>query len=145
MIITGIEGRVIEESPTFTAQEVASQDGFDPVSWGSWQNNWTGSSQAVIGTGTRSNSWWSGWTLFTATSTGNIVQTTNTGTATQQGTTTRITNPIEDKNLGNRVVSASSAAYHRSRNIEFIAKKMKPSTTLYAFFDDQDVTSLCTP
>lgn len=145
LIITGIEGRVIEESPTFTAQEFASQDGFDPVSWGSWQNNWTGSSQAVIGTGTRSNSWWSGWTLFTATSTGNIVQTTNTGTATQQGTTTRITNPIEDKNLGNRVVSASSAAYLRSRNIEFIAKKMKPSTTLYAFFDDQDVTSLCTP
>jgi hypothetical protein len=149
LIITGIEGRVIEESPSFTAQEFASQDGFDPVSWGSWRNNWTGSSQAVIGRGSVSSSSTSQSgntvTVATTTTSGNVVQTTNTGTATQQGTTTRITNPIEDKNLGNRVVSASSAAYLRSRNVEFIAKKMKPSTRLYAFFDDQDVTALCTP
>jgi len=149
LIITGIEGRLIEEDVSFTAEEFASQDGFDPVAWGSWQNNWTGSSEAIIGTSSRSSSWsgQSGNTVWGGTTTtfGNIVQTTLTGTANQEGTSTRVTNPIEDKNLGNRVVSAESAAYLRSRNIEFIVKKMKPSTLLYVFFDDQDVTALCTP
>ena len=33
----------------------------------------------------------------------------------------------------------------RSRNIEFIAKKIKPLTQLYAFFDGVDITKYCVP
>ena len=33
----------------------------------------------------------------------------------------------------------------RSRNLEFIAKRVKPLTQLYAFFDGQNVTKYCVP
>ena len=33
----------------------------------------------------------------------------------------------------------------RSRNIEFVAKKVKPLTRLYAFFDGVDVSRYCVP
>ena len=33
----------------------------------------------------------------------------------------------------------------RSRNIQFVAKRVKPSTRLYAFFDGVDVTQYCVP
>ena len=33
----------------------------------------------------------------------------------------------------------------RSRNIEFVSKRVKPNTQLYAFFDGIDVTSYCIP
>ena len=33
----------------------------------------------------------------------------------------------------------------RSRNVEFVSKRMKPITQLYAFFDGEDVTKYCTP
>ena len=33
----------------------------------------------------------------------------------------------------------------RSRNIEFVAKRMKPLTRVYGFFDEEDVTRYCIP
>ena len=33
----------------------------------------------------------------------------------------------------------------RSRNVQFVAKRVKPSTRLYAFFDGRDVTQYCVP
>jgi hypothetical protein len=33
----------------------------------------------------------------------------------------------------------------RSRNVEFVAKKVKPLTRLYAFFDGVDISKYCVP
>ena len=33
----------------------------------------------------------------------------------------------------------------RSRNVEFVSKRMKPLTRMYAFFDGEDVTRFCVP
>ena len=33
----------------------------------------------------------------------------------------------------------------RSRNIQFVAKRVKPSTQMYGFFDGVDVTQYCVP
>ena len=33
----------------------------------------------------------------------------------------------------------------RSRNVEFVSKKMKPLTRMYAFFDGVDITRFCVP
>ena len=33
----------------------------------------------------------------------------------------------------------------RSRNVQFVSKRMKPLTRLYAFFDGKDVTRYCVP
>ena len=44
--------------------------------------------------------------------------------------------------LGDRVISRDLIANMRSRNVEFVSKKVKPLTRLYAFFDGVDVTNI---
>ena len=43
------------------------------------------------------------------------------------------------------MVSRDLVPFMRSRNVEFVAKKVKPLTQLYAFFDGQNVTKYCVP
>ena len=47
--------------------------------------------------------------------------------------------------MGDRVVSRNLIPYMRSRNIQFVSKKLKPLTQIYAFFDGVDVTRYCVP
>jgi hypothetical protein len=42
-------------------------------------------------------------------------------------------------------ISRDIIAFMRSRNVQFISKKVKPLTQLYAFFDGKDVTKYCVP
>jgi hypothetical protein len=52
---------------------------------------------------------------------------------------------FDKTSVGDRVISRDIVAYMRSRNIEFVAKKVKPLTQVYAFFDGVDVTKYCVP
>ena len=61
------------------------------------------------------------------------------------GTQTIVTETFEQESVGDRVVSRDLIPFMRSRNIEFVAKKSKPLTQLYAFFDGQNVTKYCVP
>ena len=51
----------------------------------------------------------------------------------------------EKKSVGNTVVSTAVIPYMRSRNIEFSAKKLKPFTRVYPFFDGIDMSSYTFP
>tara|TARA_Y100001935_G_scaffold247024_1_gene242352 strand:- start:10921 stop:18507 length:7587 start_codon:yes stop_codon:yes gene_type:complete len=51
----------------------------------------------------------------------------------------------EAASLGSRVISRAIANKMRERNIEFTATRMKPNTTVFAFFDNSPVTLRCTP
>ena len=144
---------------------VDPQTGFAPTVWNAWETVWTGSSTSSstsswTETSSSSSTWNAGgWinggegagSLFqTDTSTTTTFQettttTTLTGTASRTGTTTFITEQFENTSVGDRVVSRNIVAYMRSRNIEFVAKKVKPLTQLYAFFDGVDVTKYCVP
>jgi hypothetical protein len=145
--------------------EIDRQTGFGPVVWGSWQTTWTGtttndttrdttiSDDRVFGMG--------GWINNFSGGFGNparrIRETTNrvtretTRTTTQQGvenrtgTQTLVTESFDRTSVGDRVVSRDLVPFMRSRNVEFIAKRVKPLTKLYAFFDGQDVTKYCVP
>ena len=144
---------------------VDPQTGFAPTVWNAWETVWTGSSTSSstsswTETSNSSNTWnEGGWinggegagSLFqTDTSTTTTFQettttTTLTGTASRAGTTSFVTEQFENTSVGDRVVSRNIVPYMRSRNIEFVAKKVKPLTQLYAFFDGVDVTKYCIP
>jgi hypothetical protein len=52
---------------------------------------------------------------------------------------------FDNTSVGDRTVSRDIVPFMRSRNIQFVSKKVKPLTQLYAFFDGVDVTKYCVP
>jgi len=72
-------------------------------------------------------------------------ETKETGVQSRTGTTTYVTEQIDTTSIGDKVVSRNLIQYLRSRNIQFVAKNVKPLTQVYCFFDGIDVTKYCTP
>jgi hypothetical protein len=131
---------------------VDPQTGFAPTVWNSWVQNWTGQ-EIVETTRTRrtSNEVRPPWGIATW---GIVTDTTwqdtfrevrDTGVETRTGVRTVVTEQFDQTSVGDRVVSRDIVPYMRSRNIQFISKKVKPLTQLYAFFDGVDVTRYCIP
>jgi len=59
------------------------------------------------------------------------------------GTQTIVREVFESKSLGDAVVSVDLIPYMRSRNVQFTAKRFRPNSRVYAFFDGRDVNDLC--
>jgi len=146
--------------------EIDAQTGFGPVTWGSWQTTWTGTTTndttrdttisnqtRVFGMGGWINNFSGGFgnPARRIRETINRVDRETVRTITEQGvenrtgTQTLVTESFERTSVGDRVVSRDLVPFMRSRNVEFIAKRLKPLTKLYAFFDGQDVTKYCVP
>jgi len=134
---------------------VDPQTGFAPVVWNAWQTNWTGQ-EIVRGTRERtvvSGGEWrggGGWIAQVDTQTttvfrDDLLEIRDTGVQTRTGNRTIITEQFDQTSVGDRVVNRSIVPYMRSRNIQFITKKVKPLTRLYAFFDGVNVSKYCVP
>ena len=121
-----------------SASEFDSRTGYGPVTWGAWKNNWTGS-DVVSQSGLRM--WWSGNTKY------HKVETVRQkkGTATRKGTKKLVRETFSTINDGHKVINTQISAYMRQRNMRFDAKKLKPLTGVYAFFDGQDVNKYIIP
>lgn len=50
-----------------------------------------------------------------------------------------------DIDLGERVTDVQLATYMRSTELQFMASKLRPNTTVYAFFDNEPVSQYCRP
>ena len=79
-----------------------------------------------------------------------FIQFTNTTTLTttrqqRTGTQLKVTERFDSTNLGDRVVSTEVIHTMRSRNIEFIARRMKPNGRVYPFFDNVDMSKYVIP
>ena len=61
------------------------------------------------------------------------------------GVSYKVSESIDTQSLGNKIVNRDVIPFMRLRNIEFIAKRMKPSTRVYAFFDGVDVNQYIIP
>jgi hypothetical protein len=114
------------------ATDFDPQAGFSPVDWNSWETNWTGTTTSS-GTQTVGNQ---------AVINSSIVR---TGTQTRRGTSTREINTTNNVSIGNRVVNVDVSPSIRSRNIEFNAKKLRPFTRVYPFFDSRNVSNYVIP
>lgn len=136
--------------------------GFAPVVWNAWETNWIG--QEVLTetrerserTGERElsrNRWHDGrWTWdrvtseFTETVTQDVYkETVTTGQESRSGSQTFITEQFNVTSQGDKLLSRDLVPYMRSRNVQIIAKRLKPSTRLYGFFDSVNVTNYCVP
>jgi hypothetical protein len=126
-----------ESTEQLDASGFDSRTGYGPVTWGSWNDTWTGNETI----GSSSSSSWQG---------NNKVQTTTTtqrkvGTSTRTGSKQLLRETFSTINEGPKVINTEIAAYMRSRNIKFDAKTLRPSTSMYAFFDGQDVAKYIIP
>ena len=142
------------------------QTGFAPIVWNAWETNWTGfefndttvrSTTTTTG-GRRGVGGWinnfSGgfgnparWveTQTTSTVESTLRETIETGVESRTGLQTVVTEQFDRESVGDRTVSRDLISTMRSRNIEFISKRMKPLTQMYGFFDGENVTKYCVP
>jgi len=145
---------------------VDTNTGLSPTDWASWETSWTGTTttntafigRIQTGTDTRSSTTTTGSfqhgrgiPITTATTLRdnfinfNNVTTLTTSNQSRQGIQYRVGQRIDTTNLGDRVVSTDIIHRMRSRNIEFIGRRLKPRTRLYAFFDNVAITNYITP
>jgi len=76
-----------------------------------------------------------------------VSRVTNTNTTQQSRTGVRlkaIPRTIT-RDLGDKVVNIAYIPFIRTREVQFQARGLKPNTRVYAFFDDVDVNSYCSP
>ena len=139
------------------------QTGFAPIVWNAWETNWTGfefneSTQRTTETTSGGRRGVGGWinggsdnparwveTQTTTTIEETLRETIETGVESRTGFQTVVTEQFDQESVGDRTVSRDLIATMRSRNIEFVSKRMKPLTQMYAFFDGENVTKYCVP
>jgi len=163
--IINTEGNYAETLATASRTlNVDPQTGFSPTIWNSWETNWTGqevtqntrerTETTISGgrwgqMGLRGNGDLTGGQFITDTTTtvlrDTLREVRDTGVQTRTGNRTIVTEQFDASSVGDRVVSRNLISFMRSRNIQFISKKIKPLTQMYAFFDGVDVTKYCVP
>ena len=141
---------------------VDPETGFAPQVWNSWETNWSGTFSEDVTTrrSTRSTSrtfgrggWINGGSGVAArvrqTTTQpieeTIIETTESGIKERTGTQYHVVETFDEVSVGDKVISTEIISTVRSRNVEFYAANLKPSTQIYAFFDGKDVTKYCVP
>ncbi len=146
-------------------ENVDRQTGMAPMVWNAWETNWTGTTvtnttrrretntSSVFGMGGWINNFSGGFgnparriqetdtRVFEET----LQTTVENGVMSRSGLRTVVTEQFDRESVGDRVVSRDIVPFMRSRNIEFVSKRMKPLTRMYAFFDGEDVTRFCIP
>jgi hypothetical protein len=145
---------------------VDTNTGLSPITWGAWETTWTGTVETgrknmgsiYFGTKETGRTSWRGgyqkgrgipeWTKVNYqdqyTDFSNVTTLTTTKQS-RQGIQYKVSEQFDYVNIGTKVVSTEVIHTMRSRNIEFIAKRLKPKTQLYAFFDNVDMSKYCTP
>jgi len=117
-----------------------SRLGVSPIIWNSWETN--GVRQNInLSLGLNMNT---GGNTVSANVSGNVSLTTNLDQR-RTGVRHTVREQLDTESLGDRIVSRDIIQFMRSRNIQFTARRMKPNTQLYAFFDNVDVNGFCFP
>ena len=153
-------------STTIQQLGVDTNSGLSPIDWGAWETTWTGTQEIArqnmgsiyVGSQEVSRSVHRGgfqkgrgvpetttinyrdqYTNFA-----NVTTLTTTKQA-RQGIQYKVSERYDSVNLGTFVISTEVIHVMRSRNIEFIARRLKPKTRLYAFFDNVDMNKYIVP
>jgi len=151
---------------TIRALSIDTNTGLSPIDWGSWETSWVGVQETNrvnmgsihVGTQTvsSSQSWGSfqhgrGIPVTTRTTFRDQftnfqnVTTLTTENQSRTGIQYKVGERFETTNLGDRVVSTDVVHTMRSRNVEFVARRLKPKTRLFAFFDNVDINKYIVP
>jgi len=162
--------RTVDQEGNYTSSiqqlGVDTNVGLSPIDWGAWETTWTGTQEIsrqnmgriYVGTKQTGSSesrggfqWGRGVPITTTINyrdqytTFTDVTTLTTTKQTRQGIQYKVGERFDSVNLGTRTVSTEVIHVMRSRNIEFIARRLKPKTRLYGFFDNVDVNKYIVP
>ena len=165
-----METKIIQHEGNYSATfdklvengDIDAQTGLGDIIWDSWETEWSGvineeestKERFISGGADRVDEQGPGGRSRTRTSTRTITDKTveetyvtksEEGTKSRSGTKTVITEVFDRQDFGDRVVSRDLIKTMRSRNVEFVGKRLKPLTRMYAFFDGKDVTKFCVP
>ena len=151
-----LEARVINNEGNFAsvladAQQNmgVDQNGFAGTIWNAWQTNWGGTTTREInvnrGTSIHNHRHGRNITQRRTTTTETVRETWQSMSSNRTGTRTAVVEQFDRESLGDRTVSRDLILFLRSRNIQFVSKRVKPLTRMYPFFDGQDVSKYCVP
>lgn len=131
------------------------QNGFAPIQWGAWTTNWTGETlQSTSQTSGASGSFSEGGRRLGRLGHAPAQQPIFVherrewrvvNNQARQGIRPRIVAKIDQKSLGDSILSQSAIPWIRSRNIGLNVERLKPRTRMYFFFDGVNVTNYITP
>ena len=151
-----------------TIQELGidTNTGLSPIQWGAWETTWTGKKvigkknmgsikvgSKKVGTSTHKGKQIKGRGIPITTTTkfrDKYTKFTNVTTLTtkkqaREGIQYKVSEVFETVELGPKVVSTEVLHTMRSRNIEFVARRLKPTTKLFPFFDNVLMTKYTVP
>ena len=129
--ITALPDIQMDFSGMFDAfEQLAAATGFTGTDWGSWINT---DNARITNITTETNS-------STISTVGTLQQ-----EQIKQGIQTSISPANQTFNIGNYVQQVAVREFMRSRLIKFTAHGMKPSTRVYPYFDNEQVTDFVTP
>src|SRR5210317_46256 len=103
--------------------------------WNEWQDSWTGTPVDITSRDTSGNLR-AGRRVFRETEIESITAVNQTRTGIRQ---TIVPQTIRNS-IGDRIISIAFVPFIRSREVSFVATRMKPNTRVYPFFDNIDVT-----
>ena len=111
--------------------------------WNEWQDFWVGTPvDGGTTTTNRRRGRQNGWIVEF----GDRVTTTNQQVnQTRTGIRTALVPQVVRTSLGDKVLNIAFIPFIRSRTISFTATRLKPSTKVYPFFDDIDISSYVAP
>jgi hypothetical protein len=129
-----VVGSITKTESQLTAEEFDSQSGYNSIEWESWKKQWNG--ESTTSATVYDNS-------YSSSTTEDI--TTQNGLSVRKNRREVEKTSLDNKVVGEKVISTAVIPYMRSRNIEFSAKKLKPFTRVYSFFDGIDMSSYTFP
>ena len=131
------EGNYTETSIQLEKQGFDLQTGFGPVTWNSWETVWSGDTTTETTTKERTQ----GYKVYEDT----IEATTKTGVSTRTGSGEVLLKQYDNTSFGDQVLDSQLIPFMRSRNIQFSAKRLKPFTQVYPFFDNVSMEDYVVP
>ena len=143
-----------ETSEQVSAGGFDNSTGYSPVIWDGWSTTWTGggSGERLIDESSYDHfgGWVEGQGQRTREKYRTITKTFQRGTSassTQQRSGRRSIQreTFTTQNEGEKVINTDLVPYMRSRNLDFSAKGLKPTTGVYAFFDGENVNKFIVP
>jgi hypothetical protein len=135
-----------------------SQIGFIPTIWESWNIIWTGNrnllndksetrstyTQFFNNNGTSSNNGDLRWIGLEKSSDGVTIESITSDTDKTYSQTID-TQEFETLTVGDKSIASEITPFIRSRNVEFVSKRLQPYSRMYAFFDGVDVNNFVVP
>lgn len=123
------------------------EDGFSPTTYNEWVDVWNGTEiKDPVKTGPEYNKVKTeGYITTTTILQDYVTQTYETGYKERTGSRIQLSSTEQEITLGDRVIKRDNSLTMRSRNVQFVAKNLKPLSQVVPVFDNVNISQYCVP